>query len=177
MLGRVSTCLPVQGRFGIAVEVSGGMTALDPRIRHVLALMERHRREPLTMAQIARAVNLSPSRLRHLFRTELGRSPARAQRELALDHAHHLLDTTFLSVKEVMAECGWNDPSHFCRAFKCRFGYSPASMRARDRGGGDGERAAPAARSSRRSGPRIAVSAHEGGGDAFECGAIVGVVN
>jgi transcriptional regulator GlxA family with amidase domain len=151
------------------------MTALDPRVRHVLALMERHRRAPQAIAALARAVNLSPSRLRHLFRTELGHSPAHVQRELCLDHARRLLESTFLSVKEVMAECGWNDPSSFCRAFKRSFGYSPTSLRARDRGGGGAPRVAPAVPPSRRSGPRTAVSAHEGDGAAGECESIVSV--
>jgi AraC family transcriptional regulator, arabinose operon regulatory protein len=106
------------------------MTARDPRVRHVLALMERHRDVPLSIAELARAVNLSTSRLRHLFHTELGRSPARVQRDLALDHARQLLQSSFLSIKEVMAASGWNDPSHFCREFKRRHGHSPSAMRA-----------------------------------------------
>src|SRR4051794_36549019 len=153
------------------------MAALDPRVRHVLALMERHRRAPLAIAALARAVNLSPSRLRHLFRTELGQSPAHVQRELCLDHARRLLESTFLSVKEVMAECGWNDPSSFCRAFKRSFGYSPTSLRARDRGGGGAPRAAAAVQPSRRSGSRIADSAHEPAGVESEGELIVSVVD
>jgi AraC-like DNA-binding protein len=158
---------------GIAVVAYSGMTALDPRVRHVLALMERHRREPLAVSDLAREVNLSPSRLRHLFRTELGQSPAYAQRDLCLQHARHLLESTFLSVKQVMAECGWNDPSHFCRAFKRRYGYSPTSVRARDRGGGDAARASVAPWTSRRSGPLMANSAHEAASEASDGESIV----
>jgi AraC-like DNA-binding protein len=144
------------------------MSAPDPRVRHVLALMERHRRAPLPIAELARAVNLSSSRLRHLFHTELGHSPAQAQRDLCLHHARHLLESTFLSVKQVMAECGWNDPSHFCRAFKRRYGYTPTSLRTREGGGGDAPHAASETRPSRRSGPRIDDSAHEGARDVPE---------
>src|SRR3954463_15310622 len=105
------------------------MAATDPRIRFVLALMERHRATPLSIDELARAVNLSPAHLRRLFQRELGCSPARMCRELRLDHARHLLQTSFLTVKEVMAATGWNDPSHFCREFKRRHGRTPRAMR------------------------------------------------
>jgi transcriptional regulator GlxA family with amidase domain len=50
-------------------------------------------------------------------------------RELRLDHARHLLQTSFLTVKQVMAATGWNDPSHFSRGFKRRHGYTPRAQR------------------------------------------------
>jgi transcriptional regulator GlxA family with amidase domain len=50
-------------------------------------------------------------------------------RELRLDHARHLLQTSFLTVKEVMAATGWNDPSHFSREFKRRHGQAPRALR------------------------------------------------
>jgi transcriptional regulator GlxA family with amidase domain len=120
------------------------MNSDDARIRRALALMAFHRARPMTVSALARAVNLSAAHLRRLFRMELGRSPARVQRELALDHARELLQTTFLTVKEVMAASGWNDPSHFCREFKRRHGVSPAALRQRTR-----------------IGPRTHVPAHE----------------
>ena len=110
-------------------EVSKDMTATDPRIRFVLALMERHRATPLSIDELARAVNLSPAHLRRLFQRELGCSPARICREQRLDHARHLLQTSFLTVKEVMAATGWNDPSHFSREFKRRHGQAPRALR------------------------------------------------
>ena len=105
------------------------MAATDPRIRFVLALMERHRATPLSIDELAQAVNLSPAHLRRLFQRELGCSPARMSRELRLDHARHLLQTSFLTVKEVMAATGWNDPSHFSREFKRRHGQAPRVVR------------------------------------------------
>ena len=48
---------------------------------------------------------------------------------MRLAHARRLLQSSFLSVKQVMAACGWNDPSHFCREFKRQYGYSPTALR------------------------------------------------
>jgi transcriptional regulator GlxA family with amidase domain len=105
------------------------MGMAEPRIRYAVWLMERHRAAPLPIGEIARAVNLSPAHLTRLFRRELGRSPARVCRDMRLAHARRLLQSSFLTVKQVMAACGWNDPSHFCREFKRQYGYSPTALR------------------------------------------------
>jgi AraC family transcriptional regulator of arabinose operon len=101
----------------------------DPRVRHVIALLEQRTDNPPSLRQLARAVNLSPAHLTRLFRQETGRSPVRYGRELRLDHARRLLQTSFLTVKQIMAASGWNDPSHFCREFKRRHGDNPRTVR------------------------------------------------
>jgi transcriptional regulator GlxA family with amidase domain len=101
----------------------------DIRVRHVVALIEEHRAAPLSVEQLAQAVNLSPSQLTRLFREQTGSSPARFARELRLQYAYELVQTSFLSIKEVMAAVGWNDPSHFSRDFKRQFGVSPKGLR------------------------------------------------
>jgi transcriptional regulator GlxA family with amidase domain len=106
------------------------MTRLDDiRIGHVVAWIQAHVAEPCTVDHLARAVNMSPSYLSRLFREQTGRSPASFVREQRLRRAYELIQTTFLSIKEIMAAVGWNDPSHFSRAFKRRFGVSPQGLR------------------------------------------------
>ena len=102
---------------------------MDARVTRVLELMQAHSADPLTVADLAREVNLSPSYLTRLFQQEIGRSPARFDKERRLERARELLTSTFLTVKEVMAASGWNDPSHFCREYKQRFGVSPRQSR------------------------------------------------
>src|SRR5205814_9847314 len=132
LLQRASIMLARKCIRGTLFEPSAGMAAGDLRIRFVLALMERYRAMPLSVDELARAVNLSPAHLRRLFQRELGRSPAQISRELRLDHARHLLQSSFLTVKQVMAETGWNDPSHFSREFKRRYGRAPQALRLAD---------------------------------------------
>lgn len=101
----------------------------DIRVRRVITLIEDHRADPPTIAELARAVNLSPAHLRRLFHTQMGCSPAHYARQHRLQHAFELLQTSFLTIKEVMGAAGWNDPSHFCREFKRQYGVSPSSLR------------------------------------------------
>jgi transcriptional regulator GlxA family with amidase domain len=107
------------------------MTAVteDIRVRRVIRLIEDQVADPLSIAELARAVNLSPGHLRRLFHSVVGCSPAHYARQHRLRHAFELLQSSFLSIKEIMAAAGWNDPSHFCREFKRQYGVSPRSLR------------------------------------------------
>jgi len=85
--------------------------------------------EQLRVADLARAVNLSPSRFTALFRAQTGVSPGQYLQAKRLEHARALIETTFLSVKQVMAIVGFNDPSHFTRAFARHHGLTPTQVR------------------------------------------------
>lgn len=101
----------------------------DPRITAALTILREHQRHATELA--ARAVNLSPSRFRHLVRNELGVSPTRYAKHARLDSARALLATTFLSVKEVMYATGFGDASHFARDYKARFSETPSLTKQR----------------------------------------------
>jgi transcriptional regulator GlxA family with amidase domain len=105
---------------------------VDPRVAWAIAEMQRRMGDGITMDDLARSVNLSRSRFAQLFREQTGIAPARYLRDFRLDRARLLLETTFLSVKEVMAAVGFSDPSHFSRDFHSTFGASPREWRKRN---------------------------------------------
>jgi AraC-like DNA-binding protein len=80
---------------------------------------------------MAETVNLSPWWLCHLFKADMGTSPDRFLVRVRLEKAKALLETSFLSVKEVMAEVGICDPGYFSRSFKSAYGVTPARWRER----------------------------------------------
>jgi transcriptional regulator GlxA family with amidase domain len=47
-----------------------------------------------------------------------------------LQKSKELLETTFLSVKEIMVAVGFADLSHFVRDYKQQFGETPSQTRA-----------------------------------------------
>ena len=94
--------------------------------------MHSHLAEPLAIPQLAALVNLSPSRFRHLFRIQIGLGPSEYLQRLRLRRAQVLLERTFLTVKEVMALVGYNDPSHFTRDFRRLHGVAPSALRCGD---------------------------------------------
>jgi transcriptional regulator GlxA family with amidase domain len=107
------------------------MRALDERVARAIAVMKRQRERPVSINQLARAVNLSPSYLTRLFRQHVGCPPAHYDRGQRLDHAYELVTSSRLSIKEIMAAVGWSDPSHFSRDFRSRFGLSPRALRSK----------------------------------------------
>jgi transcriptional regulator GlxA family with amidase domain len=102
---------------------------LDPRITWAVVHMQRHLAEPIVIGDLAASVNLSPSRFRELFARQVGLSPAQYLQRLRLRRARLLIERTFLTVKEVMALVGYNDPSHFSRDFRRLHGVSPSTLR------------------------------------------------
>lgn len=88
-------------------------------------------RGELSLGEFAQSVNLSVWRLCHIFKSDVGMPPIRYLRQLRMERAKDLLESSFLSVKEIAFQVGLNDESHFVRDFKSTYGYSPALYRAR----------------------------------------------
>ncbi|HEX8140785.1 MAG TPA: helix-turn-helix domain-containing protein [Pyrinomonadaceae bacterium] len=109
---------------------------MDHRVQKILRLMKEDLSRRLTPAEIARTVNLSPAHLRYLFKAETGMSIMQYQKTLRLEEARRLLESTFLSGKEIMLRIGLTDESHFVRDFKQTYGVTPAQYRARAQGTG-----------------------------------------
>lgn len=87
-------------------------------------------RRDVPLNRLAQSLNLSESRLRHLFKAETGVSPVQYLKAQRMQKARKLLETTFLNVKEVMLKVGAKDTSHFIRDFRKAFGLSPSQYRA-----------------------------------------------
>jgi len=96
-------------------------------------------RGELSLTEFAQAVNLSVWRLCHIFKSDVGMPPIRYLKLLRMERAKSLLESSFLSVKEIAFQVGLNDESHFVRDFKSTYGYSPALYRSRFRSNGTEE--------------------------------------
>ena len=104
---------------------------MDRRVAWAIYEMERRITEPIRVSDLAVGVNLSVSQFTVIFRARTGRSPAQHLRRLRLERARVLLETTFLTIKEVRAAVGINDASHFTRDFAKAYGESPRTWRQR----------------------------------------------
>ena len=96
-------------------------------------------RGELSLTEFAQSVNLSVWRLCHIFKLDVGMPPMRYLRGLRMERAKDLLESSFLSVKEIAYRVGLNDESHFVRDFKSTYGASPALYRMHFRQNGGGE--------------------------------------
>jgi two-component system response regulator YesN len=92
--------------------------------------MQNELHRDISLNALAASVNLSLSRLHHLFKAETGTTPAQYLRSLRLEKAKELLEDTLLSVKQIMVSIGVRDRSHFEREFKRMYGLTPTQYRA-----------------------------------------------
>ena len=104
---------------------------MDRRIAHVIQHMETTTDAGPRIPELAALVGLSPSRFAHLFRDEVGMPPGRYLHRLRMQRARVLLERTFLSVRDVMIQVGFRDPSHFARDFRRYHGVAPSVLRGR----------------------------------------------
>ena len=107
---------------------------MDRRVHIVRAAIEADFRRPCKTEELARLVNLSTSRLRHLFKAETGTTPAQYLKSIRMREAQRLLLTTFLSVKEIMNRVGITDESYFGHEFRKMYGLAPSKFRQSGRG-------------------------------------------
>jgi AraC-like DNA-binding protein len=95
-------------------------------------VIARHYRQPLTLARVARALASSPRQVQRAFEQFGGGSFSEhlMQRRLSVA-ADVLLEQRSIPVADVARLVGYRQGSHFARAFRRRYGVSPAAFRAR----------------------------------------------
>lgn len=104
-------------------------STIDPRLRNAVLFMRSNLHKKLSLKEIAHTSGLSYSRMRHLFRSQLGIAPIKLLNQLRMNEAKKRLETTPLSVKEIMASVGVTDSSNFTHSFKKAFGVTPTQVR------------------------------------------------
>lgn len=104
-------------------------TLMDRRIQVIQATIENNFSRSWNIEALARMANLSPSRLRHLFRAQVGQTPSQYLKTIRMREAEKLLRTTFLTVKEIMNGVGLSNESHFVHEFKKAYGLAPSKYR------------------------------------------------
>ena len=99
----------------------------DYRIQRVINLVEQQPRR--RVKDLAKEINLSASRLEHLFKEETGRRLSRFIQHHKLERASELLRSTPMQVKEISYTVGYEHSASFVRAFKEKFQLTPQHYR------------------------------------------------
>lgn len=89
-------------------------------------------RDP-SLSDLGRHLGLSPARTAHAVTESTGESFTAVRDTLRLERARSLLQSTYLKVAAVAAECGFSSSQYFHRFFKQQTGMTPAAFRRRAR--------------------------------------------
>ena len=96
------------------------------------AIMEANFCHSLPLDAFAKMCHRSLSSFKREFRRCYGTTPAKWLIGRRLESAAQMLRTTSMSMTEIALECGFEEPSHFSRTFKAKFGRSPTGYRERE---------------------------------------------
>lgn len=83
----------------------------------------------LSVAEVSEAASLSESRAAHLFKESVGESIHRYISGIKIENSKELLLNTDMSVSEISAMIGYDDPLYFSRLFKSFVGVSPKKFK------------------------------------------------
>lgn len=111
-----------------------GATDLPPEpkenlMRTVNRMLSEQRGTPATSADLARALDMSESRLRVLFKETAGVPLGSYISNYRLTRAMGLLRNSSLSIADVAEEAGFGSPQAFSRVFKNETGQTPREYR------------------------------------------------
>ncbi|QCR36148.1 arabinose operon transcriptional regulator AraC [Nissabacter sp. SGAir0207] len=104
---------------------------LDPRVIEACQFITGNLAGELRIEEVARHVCLSPSRLAHLFREQVGINILRWREDQRVIRAKLLLQTTQESIATIGRVVGYDDQLYFSRVFRKRVGVSPSDFRRR----------------------------------------------
>jgi len=121
---------------------------MDPRVHEVMQMLRKQALTPpagnshaaisesenkeekkMSLEEIAIEFDLSESRLRAIFKSQVGLAPTQYIKKLKMDEAARMLRDSYKRVTDIRTRLRINDYSHFVRDFKKAHGMTPTQYR------------------------------------------------
>ncbi|MNR51475.1 Arabinose operon regulatory protein [compost metagenome] len=83
----------------------------------------------LSLSTVAEELSLTPSYVTRYFKNKNGLPLMQYVSKIRIEKAKELLETTNLTIKEIVEQVGFVDENNFSRAFRKREGVSPSQYR------------------------------------------------
>jgi AraC-like DNA-binding protein len=99
------------------------------RCKSLIAYIDMHYTEPLSLKTIAEGNGITKEHLARLFKENLGTTVKKYITSLRIYHAHQAIIQTDSSELQIALDCGFPDSKSFIRAFKQGYGVTPLKYR------------------------------------------------
>ncbi|APG49414.1 helix-turn-helix domain-containing protein [Phaeobacter porticola] len=117
---------PIKSRIALNLEQK---SAGDQLISQSLAVMQDHIEVPLSVAELAAALNVSTRCLQRRFTRHFDRSPLSVYRALRVERAHQLLTQTDIPIRQVAVATGFGSYQSLSQHIRETYGHSPDVIR------------------------------------------------
>ncbi|HET6339992.1 MAG TPA: AraC family transcriptional regulator [Polyangiales bacterium] len=115
----------VTGPSAFAVCQSAWLARSDDGIGRAVDWLKSHFKEPLSIPDLAKRSNMSPSTLQHKFKATVMMAPLQYQKRLRLEEARRLLLHGLADATTAAFDVGYESPSQFTREYRRHFGMPP----------------------------------------------------
>ena len=102
-----------------------GIGGAEQRMSKAIQAIRAGYKKPLSIAQLAESLAMSPSSFHHHFKAATAMSPLQFHKQLRLQEARRLLLGGSCDASEAAYEVGYDDASQFSREYKRLFGAPP----------------------------------------------------
>ena len=121
-------------RFGsLLIDIARSVTFSDPdnqnRAEHIVSYIHENIKGDLSDEALGKALHYHPNYIRKMITEYTGLPTHKFVLECRLAKTLEMLLNTTLPLKQICEESGFNDFSHFTKAFKRKYGRSPSSYR------------------------------------------------
>lgn len=98
-------------------------------VEEALQAMAARFQQPIRLGELARDHGYTANYLNDLTRIHTGRSLGRWLGDIRMSRARDLLTRTEMPIADVAADCGYDDPAYFSRAFRRAHDLAPGTWR------------------------------------------------
>jgi transcriptional regulator GlxA family with amidase domain len=124
-----------QAQFSAVLAAQAADTA---PVSDLLSWLRDHLTDDLTVAALARHINLSERQFSRVFKAEVGVTVADHVEVVRLESACRLLETTNRTIEQIARACGFGVPETMNRTFRRRLNTTPSEHRQHFRGDAQG---------------------------------------
>ncbi|HKO90297.1 MAG TPA: AraC family transcriptional regulator [Polyangiaceae bacterium] len=119
----------VYARYGTRTPVAQEASPSSREWQRLVAFVEDHLEQELTLQDLASLVGYSPDHFARLFKLAFEITPYQYVLERRVARAKLLLRARAHSIAEIAVACGFSSQAHLCVTFKTRVGVTPGAYR------------------------------------------------